>query len=192
MKSIYHHTLAALLFAMMFTSACTENVVREESTEPTGKLKTPSPEATDRHIELFGVTQRLSSDSATVLFADVDIEVTNMDGVTERFTSNDTGYYFMQLAFDETYLISYSRDGYYTKTIELDTRFVNAEERKLGYEMPTDMLMERAISEKVRDFYAAEPIGKAMADTETGILNWDIEYTRRQKERLADLRNLPI
>lgn len=177
-------TLALCAIIPFFISACTGNVVREETSAP-GKIQTAEDvSGSDSRIEFFGMTYQMGRDSALVGIPDVDVMVVTVGGTSENIASNDSGYYHMDLKFGKRYQIFFSYEGAYTKFVEIDTRFVSDEEREAGYRMPTDMRIESATDEDVFDLYSREPIGKARADAATGILDWDLEYTRKQKEKV--------
>jgi len=186
------HTIIRFAIGAILITACTGNVVREEA-RAQGKIKNVEAVSDDdRGVEFFGLTYRMGNDSSRTEMSGVDVTAVELGGSSENIVSNDTGYYHLDLAFGKRYEIFFSIEGAYTKFVEIDTRFVSEEERQAGYRMPTDMNMETAVNGEVFDFYSSEAIGRARADSETGILDWDFEYTRKQKQKLERLKDVAI
>lgn len=90
------------------------------------------------------------------------------------------------LPLGHIYRLEFSRDGFFTKTLVIDTQEFNPWKVGVGYSVDTGVSMI-AIEEGLEMDILTDPIGYMNYDIETDNFKWDWEYTKRIKEEV-DIR----
>ncbi len=113
--------------------------------------------------------------------------VVNMDGSQHNsFTTRANGKYEFYLDVGHRYELLFSKDGYVTRSIVIDSRNVPPEVLGAGIIMPTDMSMY-AITEAMANADLSvfnKPIGKSAYDPSQSDLVWDFTYTNTVKNEI--------
>jgi len=120
----------------------------------------------------------------------VNITVLKDGKEVESFPTSVNGKYELHLVLGSTYKLVYSKQGYISKNVVLDTKAIPEEDRAGGFQINLDMTLFQEIEgfdKKVTE----QPIGKASFNPLKNDLEFDFEYTARvQREIEAELARL--
>jgi hypothetical protein len=141
-------------------------------------------DTSDVDIYMLGLTSSLDKRSGKTPLSGVRITVQDLYGSDILDTTGADAYYELHLKFDNKYEIYFEHPKYDTKFVEIDTRDVIDIEKARGYILPTDITMEDYQSPAVEKLLRKRPIGKAYYDKSTQILNWDMDYTAKVKDKI--------
>ncbi len=118
-----------------------------------------------------------------------DVQVTLVeDGETKKtYATALSGKFELDLDFEHDYDIRFSKDGYVSKFININTKNVPEENQVGGFGFDLDMSLFEEV-EGVNFDVLKKPIGKANYVPETGEIGFDYEYTRSIQAEIARLR----
>ena len=97
--------------------------------------------------------------------------------------ANEPGRYELELNKAGKYRVMYEADGRVGKTVEIDLTRVPDSVWAGGLGMSVDIKLFRP-SPGVDYAMLKEPLGKAAFDGATGLIAWDLAYTRSRQEKL--------
>ena len=110
------------------------------------------------------------------------------DGATKKtFVTTLNGKFELDLDFEHDYDIRFTKDGYVTKFININTKGVPEENKVGGFGFDLDMSLFEVV-EGVNFDILKKPIGKANYVASTGEIGFDYEYTRSIQAEIARLR----
>jgi len=175
---------------LIFFYACQSPAVREleyeEVIEESAIESEEVPDSLPPSIELYGTFFRSVRDSDTTYVDNGRITLID-EGYSHEVQYDSTGYYKIIMLFGREYSIRYSAPGYYTKFIDIDTRFIPDSVHGAGILMPTDMQISKVENTEVEDLLENNPIGKAFFREESNDLGWDFEYTDSLRQVIETL-----
>lgn len=96
------------------------------------------------------------------------------------------GRFEIELNYDHDYEVAYSKDGYVTKRIRIDSRNVPKDKKIGGQGFDYDILLFETV-EGVNFDLLKQPIGIAKYIESAGKIDFDIEYTKAFLAKLAEL-----
>ena len=110
------------------------------------------------------------------------------DGSTKKtFVTTLNGKFELDLDFDHDYDIRFTKDGYVTKFININTKNVPENNKVGGFGFELDMSLFEVV-EGVNFDILKKPIGKANYVESSGEIGFDYEYTRSIQAEIARLR----
>ena len=116
----------------------------------------------------------------------VSIRATVKGSTTAKGVSNGKGEYKTVLEYDKIYTITFSKPGYTTKIITMDTRGVADLKRQKVPDMGAEITLFKPNDCIKTDFLDA-PIGRAKYFTNKNVMDWDMEYSMPRLEELNKL-----
>ncbi|MCB0480350.1 MAG: hypothetical protein KDC83_02915 [Flavobacteriales bacterium] len=120
-------------------------------------------------------------------FQNVDV-VLSVDGKTiKQQKTNADGFFELILEFDSLYLISFNKEGYIPKSVEVDTRNILEEDKEMGYDVGMFKVSMSKIVPGVLIGPYKKPMARFIYDPRTQNFVVDKEY---KKERKADFQRL--
>lgn len=129
-------------------------------------------------IYFYGLTGKLNEMEETLIVPEVQITLIDLYGEASQLSSSeDMGFYHLDLKFDNKYKIFFESPDMYTKYLEIDTRDVIDIEQERGYIFRTDITMVPADDFDIKALYLKKPVGKAYYDRRIQMLTWDLDYT---------------
>ena len=117
------------------------------------------------------------------------VTVTLIENGTQKnkVITSSNGKFDFGLVYDKSYKIVFSKNGYVTKNIVVDTRNIPPEEKERGwFEIP----MEMSLFEEVEDLDVSilnQPIGKFRFDPGSNDIVHDAQYTAEMKNKINNL-----
>lgn len=179
------------LIIFLIISACQGPAVREP--EYREIIEDPVEEVIDTvnvpRIEIFGIFFNDVHDADTAYISNGRISLIDNGGFSHKVDYNQYGKYRAIMLFDRQYTLRFSAPGYYTKFIEIDTRFIPDSIIGAGFLMPTDMRLSKAENVEVQELLENNPIGKACYREESNDLGWDFNHTDSIRALIDSLEN---
>ena len=112
---------------------------------------------------------------------------TNNRIILKRISSNKKGKYDTELDFDNYYKIVFSSPGFVSKFVTIDFRDIPVEDRVGGFKMHIDISLFKQI-EGIDYSLLNAPIGKAKYYAKTGVIVWDMAYTRDMMRKVRNIK----
>ena len=107
----------------------------------------------------------------------------------QDYKTDKRGKYELELNFDVIYKILYSKPGFVSKYVTIDSGNIPSVDQVSGFEMKTTMTIFKEINDI--DFsLLEEPLGKAHYNSQYKEMAWDIDYTNDMKRKLDDILTL--
>lgn len=113
----------------------------------------------------------------------VNITVMQNGKQFDQLTTTGSGKYEFELPLGFTYIISFSKDGFVTKKLEMNTKGIPVEDMAGGFQMSADMSLFAYI-EGFNTAILDQPIGKASFDPVRNSVDFDFDYTARMQEMI--------
>lgn len=135
------------------------------------------------NIEFSGIVRHFETNQK---LADVTIDVKKDGSVANSISTSSNGKYVSPLELGHVYTIIYSKPGFVSKRIEINTR--NVPEDML-YKV-NDIFVEMTLFETIEDLDFSlldKPIGKSKYDPESKEITWDFDYTNSVQHKIAAL-----
>ena len=113
------------------------------------------------------------------------VQITVMQNGTQfdQFTTSGSGKYSLELPLGHDYIISFAKDDYIAKKIQIKTKNIPEEDMKGGFQLAMDM----SLFQNVEGFDTSildNPIGKAGFDPQKNSINFDFGYTAKIQEEI--------
>ncbi len=113
----------------------------------------------------------------------VKISVTAGGKTTASGTSDGKGEYKTVLEYDKTYTITFSKPGFVSKTITMNTNGVPDLKRQKVPDMVAEITLFKP-SECIKTDMLNQPIGRAVYFANKNVMDWDMEYSMPKLEKL--------
>jgi hypothetical protein len=94
------------------------------------------------------------------------------------------GRYELDITEERTYRITYTATGHLSKCIQVAVAGPSPEQWMGGYGMNVDIVLPKADSAEDPEWYR-EPWGIASFNVDSARYEWDLEYTRAFREKMA-------
>ncbi|RMG81132.1 MAG: hypothetical protein D6707_05310, partial [Bacteroidetes bacterium] len=102
-------------------------------------------------------------------------------------TTADNGRFALELDLGASYILEFSKPGYVSKKISINTKGPPPEDAEYGYEYPISVTLFKEI-EGLDVSILKQPIGKIFYNADEGIFDYDAEYTKSIQKQLAQLQ----
>ena len=119
-----------------------------------------------------------SDTSVNTFVKEVLITVTCEDEVISQYTNRSTGFYSVILESGRNYTVSFSKDGFISKSFEIKTDEVVPLEKKKSFKMYTDVTLFTKPNKGDFSSYEKLPVAKCNYNDEKERMEWDMEYAR--------------
>lgn len=106
----------------------------------------------------------------------------------DEFSTSTNGKFQFELAYEHDYVLEFTKEGYVSKKISVNTKGIPEEEKSFGFEFGG---WEVSLFQYIEGFNTdilKRPIGKIAYSAELGALDYDVEYTNSIKEELMKLQ----
>lgn len=117
------------------------------------------------------------------IISGVNITATSGGTVSASGNSDENGEYKTVLEYDKTYTITFSKSGYTSKIITMNTNGVPDIKRQKVPDMGAEITLFKP-NECVKTDILNLPIGKAVYFPNKNIMDWDMEYSMPRLEKL--------
>ncbi len=131
------------------------------------------------HGEVEHVLQPENRNQQDQMVTDVMISVHNEDGeVILEYSNRPTGFYSIILDGGQNYTVTFSKDGFIQKKLEVRTdNFMPLEKRK-SFKMATDITLFKRPEKGNFSPFERQPVARCTYDEERERLEWDMNYAR--------------
>ena len=116
----------------------------------------------------------------------VSIKATVNGSTTAQGLSDGKGEYKTVLEYDKIYTITFSKPGYSSKIITMDTRGVADLKRQKVPDMGAEITLFKP-NDCIKTDLLDAPIGRAMYFKNKNVMDWDMEYSMPRLEKLNKL-----
>ncbi len=106
--------------------------------------------------------------------------------ITASGVSDGKGEYKTVLEYDKTYTITFSKAGYSSKTITMNTTGVPELKRQKVPDMVAEITLFKP-NDCIKTNILDAPIGRAVYFTKKNVMDWDMEYSMPRLEKLNKL-----
>jgi hypothetical protein len=113
----------------------------------------------------------------------VTITASVNSATTAKGTSDGKGEYKTVLEYDKTYTITFSKAGYVSKTITMNTSGVPDLKRQKVPDMGAEITLFKP-NDCIKTDLLDAPIGKAVYFANKNVMDWDMEYSMPRLEKL--------
>ncbi|MFM9986114.1 MAG: hypothetical protein ACKVOK_12820 [Flavobacteriales bacterium] len=131
--------------------------------------------------ETLSVYGQLKDESTKKKLDNCTVQVFKDGTLFDTYEAGSTGKYEFKMPLGSNYDIKFSKGGYASKIIRIDTRNIPAEDRAGGFESNIDGFLFEAPEGFNLDILS-EPMAKAAFDSETNAIIFDFDYTERRQE----------
>ncbi|MDG1262155.1 MAG: hypothetical protein P8H59_06855 [Flavobacteriales bacterium] len=115
----------------------------------------------------------------------IEIVVLKDGSPFDDFVTTGSGKYEFELPLGHDYIISYSKEGFVPKKLQVNTKGIPAEDMEGGFQMN----LEVTIFEYIEGFdlsIVESPVGKANFSAQQNSIDWDMNYTGRMMSKIED------
>ena len=134
---------------------------------------------TGRVMEIF------LNDSSESFMPDASVEIWSNGEILSTIETNSKGRYDCKLAFFNSYVVKYKKEGFVQKMVAIDATDFALESRERGFTIEVDMtLFRRHPGCRELEFLGEIPIARASYSKRANTLLWDKGYTQKMNERL--------
>jgi hypothetical protein len=143
-------------------------------------------DAETQAVRLTGRVMEMSlNDSTESFMQQALVEIWSNGELLSTMETNSKGRYDCKLAFFNSYIVKYRKDGFVQKMVEIDATDFARESRERGFTMEVDMtLFRRQPGCREFEFLGEIPIARASYNKRANTLVWDKRYTKEMNERL--------
>lgn len=131
--------------------------------------------------ETLSVYGQLKDEGTKKKLENCTVQVFKDGTLFDTYEAGGSGKYEFKMPLGSNYDIKFSKAGYASKIIRIDTRNIPAEDRAGGFESNIDGFLFEA-PEGFNMEILSEPMAKAAFDSETNAIIFDFEYTDRRQE----------
>ncbi|MDZ4821879.1 MAG: hypothetical protein SH856_00280 [Flavobacteriales bacterium] len=115
---------------------------------------------------------------------DLTVQILKDGQLHDTYKVEGSGKYDFYVPLGFTYDLKFTKDGYTSKFVRIDTRNIPQEDRTGGFDVTVDMSLFKNV-EGFNDNILKEPIGKADFDPIKNSIAWDFDYTERMQDKIA-------
>lgn len=127
--------------------------------------------------EVEDVLQTENRNNEDLLVTDVMVTVHNEDGaLILEYTNRPTGFYSIILDGGQNYVITFSKDGFIQKKLEVRTDNFEPLEKRKSFRMATDITLFARPDKGNFSAFERQPVARCSYDTERERLEWDMSY----------------
>jgi hypothetical protein len=143
-------------------------------------------DAETQSVRLTGRVMEMSlNDSTESFMQQASVEIWSNGEMLSTMETNSKGRYDCKLAFFNSYIVKYKKDGFVQKMVEIDATDFARESRERGFTIEVDMtLFKRQPGCREFEFLGEIPIARASYSKRANTLVWDKRYTKEMNDRL--------
>jgi hypothetical protein len=130
------------------------------------------------------ITELFLSDSTEKPLDKVSIQIWSDNKLISEIKSAHRGKYRLEAPYKESYAIKYVRDGYVSKTVELETKSIKREESAIRLMLTIDISLFKENAACDFSFLNEMPVAKAKVLRRKDNISWDIDYNFSIQERI--------
>jgi hypothetical protein len=109
------------------------------------------------------------------------------DSLRQTVTARETGFYAILLDAGHRYRVTFEKEGYFCKCFELDCREVEYPDTDAAMKCLTDVSLFKKVEDDNLLSLCKVPFAKCAYADSSGEMVWDLDYTRRAKEKFYEL-----
>ncbi len=129
----------------------------------------------------------VKDDNSQLKMQGVTVALVEDGKVLNTYVTPLNGKFELDLAFDHAFELRFSKDGFVTKFIRIDTRNVPKENRVGGFGFDVDIALFQIIEGVNFDLFK-QPVGIAKYSAAKGDMDFDLEYTRAFLAKIEELK----
>lgn len=150
------------------------------NTQAQADAETQSVRLTGRVMEIF------LKDSSESIMPQASVEIWSNGEMLTTIETNSKGRYDCKLAFFNSYVVKYKKDGFVQKMVAIDATDFARESRERGFTIEVDMtLFKRQPGCREFEFLGEIPIARASYNKRANTLVWDKRYIQEMNDRLV-------
>jgi hypothetical protein len=143
-------------------------------------------DAETQSVRLTGRVLEISlKDSSESFMPNASVEIWSNGEMLSTIETNSKGRYDCKLAFFNSYVVKYKKEGFVQKMVAIDATDFALESRLRGFTIELDMtLFRRQPGCRELEFLGEIPVARASYNKPANTLMWDKGYTQKMNERL--------